>query len=179
MEVLAESGLEAIAVEPLATRLGATKGSFYWHFPARPALIEAVLETWEAEHTEAVIDLVEAGESPRERLRRLFTLVLDSTRTESVGRNRGIELALLASRDNPAVAAALDRVTRRRIDYVAEQYRGIGLDPATAHSRAIAAVATYLGHLQLAATSPRALPSGDHWLEHVQQTGAMFTPPTD
>ena len=30
-----------MAVEPLAKRLGATKGSFYWHFDNRDALIAA------------------------------------------------------------------------------------------------------------------------------------------
>ena len=35
LDVIAESGLAAVAVEPLAKRLGVTKGSFYWHFPSR------------------------------------------------------------------------------------------------------------------------------------------------
>ena len=29
-------------VEPLARRLGVTKGSFYWHFPSRDALLQAL-----------------------------------------------------------------------------------------------------------------------------------------
>src|SRR5437016_3886063 len=31
LDALARDGLRAVAVEPLAERLGATKGSFYWH----------------------------------------------------------------------------------------------------------------------------------------------------
>ncbi|WP_412543871.1 TetR/AcrR family transcriptional regulator [Longispora sp. K20-0274] len=42
----AEGGLAAVAVEPIATRLGATKGSFYWHFPHRDALVVAALALW-------------------------------------------------------------------------------------------------------------------------------------
>ena len=45
--VLVEDGVAAVAVEPLAARLGATKGSFYHHFPNRDALITAALERWE------------------------------------------------------------------------------------------------------------------------------------
>ncbi|MGH3388225.1 MAG: TetR family transcriptional regulator, partial [Actinomadura sp.] len=30
LEAIAEGGLAAVAIEPLATRLGTTKGSFYW-----------------------------------------------------------------------------------------------------------------------------------------------------
>ena len=43
---LAESGVDAVRVEPLAHRLGITKGTFYWHFRDRPALPAALLEEW-------------------------------------------------------------------------------------------------------------------------------------
>src|SRR5262249_59889731 len=36
LEALGEGGLASVAVVPLAERLGATKGSFYWHFRNRP-----------------------------------------------------------------------------------------------------------------------------------------------
>src|SRR5580698_155106 len=35
LDAMARDGLRAVAVEPLAERLGATKGSFYWHFRDR------------------------------------------------------------------------------------------------------------------------------------------------
>ena len=41
---LARDGLTGVAVEPLARRLSATKGSFYWHFANRAELIAATLE---------------------------------------------------------------------------------------------------------------------------------------
>src|SRR6478735_6374421 len=44
---LSVGGLGNLSVERLARELGATKGSFYWHFTDRPALVEAVLEEWE------------------------------------------------------------------------------------------------------------------------------------
>src|SRR5690606_7033358 len=47
LDVIAEQGVSAVAVEPLARRLGVTKGSFYWHFPSRDALLQAALERWE------------------------------------------------------------------------------------------------------------------------------------
>src|SRR3546814_8458026 len=39
LDLIAEQGVSAVAVEPLARRLGVTKGSFYWHFPSREALL--------------------------------------------------------------------------------------------------------------------------------------------
>ena len=54
LEQIAEQGVSAVAVEPLARRLGVTKGSFYWHFPSRDALLQAALERWET-HEQAVV----------------------------------------------------------------------------------------------------------------------------
>ena len=56
---LADGGLAAVAVEPLAARLGATKGSFYWHFASRDAFVAALRERWERTETEDVIGMIE------------------------------------------------------------------------------------------------------------------------
>ena len=45
--LIAEKGIRAVAVEALAKRMGVTKGSFYWHFPNRDALLEQSLLRWE------------------------------------------------------------------------------------------------------------------------------------
>ena len=47
MELIAEKGIRAVAVESLARDMGVTKGSFYWHFPNRDALLEQSLLRWE------------------------------------------------------------------------------------------------------------------------------------
>src|SRR5918997_901118 len=49
---IAEGGTAAVAVEPLAARLGATKGSFYWHFGSRAELVAAALAAWEHRATD-------------------------------------------------------------------------------------------------------------------------------
>ena len=74
LDVIAEQGLAAVAVEPLARRLGVTKGSFYWHFPSREALLVAALERWEQTEQEMVFGKMEAVSDPRVRLRELFQL---------------------------------------------------------------------------------------------------------
>ncbi len=92
-----------MAVEPLAARLGATKGSGYWHFANRADLVTATLNRWEQDHTAAVIAQIEHGGTPTERLRELLFLVMGHAGPNTV------ELALLASTENPQVAAALQR----------------------------------------------------------------------
>ncbi|MFI9009716.1 TetR/AcrR family transcriptional regulator [Actinosynnema sp. NPDC053489] len=148
LRALAEGGVAAVAVEPLAARLGATKGSAYWHFPNREALLTATLERWEREHTEAVIELVESVSEPLERLRLLFGTVLEDVRHSAV------ELAMLAAKDDPAVAPVLARVTGRRIGYLEEMFTLLGFEPDVAHRRAVLAYSVYLGQAQLLASSP-------------------------
>ena len=44
IDVLAKEGVTGLRIEVLAKRCGVTKGSFYWHFKDRQALLDAVLE---------------------------------------------------------------------------------------------------------------------------------------
>jgi len=153
LEAIAEGGLAAVAIVPLAARLGATKGSFYWHFARREALVEAALADWEQTHTSAVIAEIDAAsEDPRQQLRVLFKRV-----TELAARDR-IELALLATADHPTVKPVLTRVTRRRIDFAARLFQRLGFPPAESKRRALLAYSTYLGYAQLVHATPQLLP---------------------
>ena len=153
LAAIAEGGLAAVAVVPLAERLGATKGSFYWHLPSREALIDAALAAWEQTTTSAVIAETEAASpDPRQQLRLLFKRV-----TELAARDR-IELALLATADHPTVRPVLDRVTRRRIDFAAELFERLGFPRSEAKRRALLAYSAYLGHTQLVHATPQLLP---------------------
>ena len=67
VRALREGGVEAVRVEPLARSLGVTKGSFYWHFADRPALLEALLALWERETAEVVTEAARAA-TPAQRL---------------------------------------------------------------------------------------------------------------
>jgi AcrR family transcriptional regulator len=158
LAAIGRGGLAAVAVEPLAAGLGATKGSFYWHFANRDALIEAALQRWESEHTEAVIAMVEAQPDPLSKLRTLISAVIESTTIPGAD---SIELAMLATAGHPHVAPVLARVTARRVAYTAELFEGLGLPAEEARHRALLAVTAYLGHAQLAHATPDVVPGSD------------------
>lgn len=56
LDALCETGPAALGAEPLARRLGTTKGSFYWHFEDVPAYSAALLARWQAA-AEAALDI--------------------------------------------------------------------------------------------------------------------------
>lgn len=173
LTVIGERGLAAVAVEPLAAGLGVTKGSFYWHFDNRAALVDAALECWERDHTAAVIEAVAGAPGPAERLRILLRLVVSASRVEH------IEVALLASTDEPAVAAAMARVTERRIEYVASQYEAMGSTPAEARRQAVLAVSVYVGHVYLSRAAFGSLPRGKRaWNAHLDNLIEALIPAT-
>jgi len=158
LDAMGRGGAAAVAVEPLARRLGATRGSFYWHFSARRDLVRAALALWERRETEDVIAGVEALPGPRERLR---TLLLGALRSTTEAGSAEVELALQASVADPDVAETLARVTERRLDYLADQFAALGHGAATARERAVMAYSAFLGHAQLVHATPSLAPAGD------------------
>jgi AcrR family transcriptional regulator len=152
LAALVEGGPDAVAIEPVAARLGTTKGSGYWHFTDRADLLRAVLGAWVEQHTVAVQDRVEAaGGSPRERLRHLLGIV--STAAEQ----SPADLLLVASAD-PDVKAAVVEATQLRVAYVEHLIREDGVPGPEARSRAVLAYAAYLGHASLTSAVPGLVP---------------------
>ena len=152
LAALVEGGPDAVAIEPVAARLGTTKGSGYWHFADRADLLRAVLGAWVEQHTVAVQERVEAaGGSPRERLRHLLGIV--STAAE----HSPADLLLVASAD-PDVKAAVVQATQLRVAYVERLIREDGVPGPEARSRAVLAYAAYLGHASLTSAVPGLVP---------------------
>ena len=54
-KVLTEASVADVKVELLAKDLGVTKGSFYWHFADRDALLDAMRQAWVHMGTEQII----------------------------------------------------------------------------------------------------------------------------
>ncbi|SRR5229473_311335 len=153
LTAIAEGGLAAVAVEPLAARLGTTKGSFYWHFANRDALLQAALARWEEQTTTAVISEVSsAPDDAAGQLRLLITRVIGMAEADPVGP------ALLSTARHPDVAPVLGRVTRARMAVIVGLFGKLGFPPAEAQSRALLAYSAYLGHAQIAHSTAELLP---------------------
>ena len=141
LAAIARGGVAAVAVESIAAELGATKGSFYWHFRNRDALIEAALDRWEQLRTDAFIDVFETEPDPAQRVKMIIRGGLELPVDRA-------EIALLAHPDHPAAVRAVRRVAERRISYIAEQLAKLGWSRRDARDRAVHLYFLYVGHLQ-------------------------------
>lgn len=142
LELMAEQGVAAVAVEPLARRLGVTKGSFYWHYPSRDALLEAALKRWE-EDQYVRYSSIGQSDDPHVRLRNLFKFVSGEAKF------RHILSALFNAMDHPLVSPVMQRITEGRMEYLTTAYRDAGLSEKEALHRAMLTYAAYVGFLQL------------------------------
>ncbi len=75
LKILAHRGEAHVRVERLAHDLRVTKGSFYWHFESRDALLEAMLKKWRTRTVEiAQQSALQSGPDPLKRLRAYLEL---------------------------------------------------------------------------------------------------------
>lgn len=142
-DVLAEGGIDAVRIDPLAKRLGVTRGSFYWHFTDRAALHQAMLKEWRKRASYQVGSRIDnRTPAPDERLKQNLALPNSTPRAK---RGAAIELAirLWAQRDTQA-ARAVKHIDRVRLNYYAKLYGEMGMSPALARKRAFLFYASLL-----------------------------------
>ncbi|MFD4855417.1 TetR/AcrR family transcriptional regulator [Streptomyces atratus] len=147
LRALADRGPDAVRVEALAKRLGVTKGGFYGYFADRDALLEAMLDAWEQESTDEVIDRVEReGGDPKTKAQRAGMLTFSSDRLLP------IDLAVRDwARRDEAVAERLRRVDNRRMDLLREMIGTFCSDPDEVEARSLIAFCLAIGNHSLAA----------------------------
>lgn len=154
MEAMASGGLSAVVLEPLARRLGVTKGSFYAHFRNRGELIDAALAYWENSHGAPGLAEFAAIPDPAERLQLLLRSAIDFSQSLAPS----VHVHLLGELDNPQVRAVVHRVTEDRVALVARTFAELGYDSERARHRARLVYATYVGLLFLARETPDSPP---------------------
>jgi AcrR family transcriptional regulator len=158
LEAIADGGLANVAVERIARDLGATKGSFYWHFKDRAELVEAALDSWVGQ-TDTLIERFAEVDDPGERLRTMLVLVLD----DSPGTR--VEGSLVADAGDPVVGERLARVTATRVRYIETIFDEAGHPDA--RERALLLYASFLGIIHLRRTAPGVVPTGEAFRSYV------------
>ena len=117
LDALRKGGVGAVRVERLAADLELTKGSFYHHFRDRSALLDALLEFWSREMTDAEFERIGAL---RGGLAARLVALAEDVLEKGMGR---YDPAIRAwARTDRKVAAAVAQVDRRRVRALTELF---------------------------------------------------------
>ena len=158
--VLADQGMNAVRVEPLAKELAVTKGSFYWHFKNRQELLEAILLDWVNRQTDSIIEQIDvAGGDASTKLLHLFELaVQDDGRVENA-------IRAWATSD-VKVAETLAQVDQRRLNYTKDLFLQVGFTPFESLVRARMVYYALIGEFTLGARPNQAERLAEIRLQH-------------
>mgnify|MGYP001806197139 CR=1 FL=1 len=147
--LLATNGVKGLTLARLCRSVGATKGSFYWHFADLGAYRSALVDTWAEVHDSDRAEFAGgADSSPRERLTAMMEVLLGQ-------RHWMLERAMREwARSDAHVAKAVASSDRRVRNAVRQAYIDHGFSTEDADVRADATFAAGVGFLQLSASAP-------------------------
>jgi AcrR family transcriptional regulator len=141
--ILADHGAERLRVEVLATRLGVTKGSFYWHFKDRRDLQDAVLEFWKEGRIHDIRKQTQAEPGGE------VAALLHTIEVYSSARNRkgiAIEAAMRDwARHDPQAVAVVEEVDAERLACACRLFLACGLSEQEAQARSLLLYAYVFG----------------------------------
>jgi AcrR family transcriptional regulator len=124
---LAESGPSAIRINALAKILGATKGSFYWHFKDISVFKADMLALWVIKVASDVIEDITTQQTPEDQLDTLFANATRAAPDEFGGRKIETAMRAWALADGD-VAEALAELDRQRLSFLKSLLDDLGLD---------------------------------------------------
>jgi AcrR family transcriptional regulator len=149
--LLAEQGARALKVESLCQQVGATRGSFYWHFEDMAGYRTALVESWNEFLQHDRRGLAELDSlPPRERLSAMMLALMSP-------QHWMLERAMREwARTDEVAAATVRESDRRLIRSVAKAYADYGFSIDDARLRAEFTFAAGIGLLHLAGTAAQA-----------------------
>ncbi|MDV7143459.1 TetR/AcrR family transcriptional regulator [Tropicimonas sp. TH_r6] len=167
LELLKDGGVEAVKVMPLARRLKLSRTGFYWYFKDRDALLEAMVDRWEARNTgnlearcsayaeticEAMFNLCDCWLLPE-----LFDARLD--------------LAIRNwARHEPALQGRIETADRRRREAIEGIFLRFGYSEREAEVRALTVLYTQVGYVSM-----RIEESAEARIARIPEYAAVFT----
>ncbi len=141
-----ETGLDAVKIQPLARRLNLSRTSFYWFFRDRDALLDALLQDWEAKNTGGFLAACTAPAATiTEAVLNLITVFLDDSLFEP-----RLDFAVRGwAHRSDAVAARVNAADARRLDGLRAMFARFGYPADEADVRARTVYLTQIGYIAM------------------------------
>lgn len=145
-DAFVSAGLEAVKIQPLASRLNLSRTSFYWFFKDRAALLEALLEDWDQTNTGSLVAATESyAETIAEAALNLISIFLEGGPFKP-----GFDLAVRGwAHRSQAVAARVNAADEARLAAIRAMFARFGYDPAQADVRARTVYLVQIGYISM------------------------------
>lgn len=143
---LLDAGVDAVKIQPLATRLNISRTSFYWFFKDRDELLEILLGDWEAKNTGAFVEACAAySETVSEAVLNLIAVFYD----EAVFEPR-LDMAVRGwAHRSQAVAARVNASDERRLASIRQMFERFGYSTSEADVRARTVYLVQIGYIAM------------------------------
>lgn len=153
-ELLLESGVDSVKIQPLAAKLKLSRTSFYWFFKDREELLDALVARWRDKNTGGLIRQCEAyAESIAEAMLNVFDCWLDTSLFDSQ-----FEFAVRSwALQSPEVATEVQSADRLRLEAMKRMFMRFGFKDISADVRARTMYLTQIGYISMQPTEDPAM----------------------
>lgn len=143
MEIMLQENIKGIKINTLCTKLGVTKGSFYWHFSKRSDLLVSMLKQWRQRMTMNIIRKLKGrSEQGFDWLKE----ILRATRHPRADHYASIEMNIRDwARRNEMPRDAIQEVDQTRINFFEQIFMEDGFSKEEAVRRAYMAYCIQMG----------------------------------
>ena len=148
-ELLLESGVDSVKIQPLAKKMKLARTSFYWFFKDREMLLAALVGRWRDKNTGALVKQSEAyAETVAEAMLNVFDCWLDKSLFDSQ-----FEFAIRSwALQSPEIAAEVEAADRRRLEAMRNMFVKFGFKQISADVRARTLYLTQIGYISMQPT---------------------------
>jgi AcrR family transcriptional regulator len=145
-QVLLESGVDAVKVLPLASRLGLARTSFYWFFKDREELLSALADLWARQNTGALVAAAGAyAETEAEAMLNVIGCFLDASAFDS-----RFEFAVRSwALQSPEMTARVAAADAERLAALSAMLERWGHAPLDAEVRARTVYLVQIGYISM------------------------------
>lgn len=161
LTVLVESGIEAVQITALARRLDVTRGSFYWHFESREALLDALLTEWRARNTGVMVEALKGAPTLDDGILALFSVWVDHRRFDP----RLDQAVRDWARHSDKLRASVKTEDAARVTAIADFYKQHDYAPTDAFIRARVIYFTQISYYALHMEENEAIPERMSYLD--------------
>lgn len=119
LRIILERGIDAVRVEDIVSEVGVTKGSLYWHFEDRNALVKAAIaehiRRLSAEMVEGVSRAISESMTKDDYLIRISPFIANPYDKDQVRERWGRLAVLVETRNDPELAEMMHDVQARHL----------------------------------------------------------------